>query len=203
VRIVEIVKTRVSLKGVVTATAAGLLLAGCAATWLGGRILGDRSRPGFEYMPDMVASLPYDAFAPNPVTRDGKTLQAPVAGTIARGFQPFPYEATAADAERAGRELVNPRALTPEAMAQGRALYQTFCAVCHGEHGAGDGPLVPRIPNPPAYTSERVRGMPAGQLFHVISRGSGRMPSYAAQITTDQRWLLVHYLQALQRGGRP
>ena len=28
---------------------------------------------GFEYTPDMVYSVPYDSFAPNPVTRDGKT----------------------------------------------------------------------------------------------------------------------------------
>jgi len=191
------------LRWLTTVLATGLLLTSGAATWLGARILGDRERPGFEYMPDMAHSLPYDSFAPNPVTRDGKTLQAPVPGTIARGFLPFPYEATRADAERAGRELVNPRPRTPEALAQGRALFLTFCAVCHGESGAGDGPLVPRIPNPPAYTSERVRTMPAGQLFHVISRGSGRMPSYAAQIPADQRWLLVLYVQTLQQGGRP
>ena len=46
---------------------------------------------------------------------------------------------------------------SPEALAQGRALYETFCLVCHGEQGRGDGPLVPKIPNPPAYTSARVR----------------------------------------------
>ncbi|HEX6736638.1 MAG TPA: cytochrome c [Vicinamibacteria bacterium] len=192
-----------TLTRLATAAAAALLLASSAAAWVGARILGDREQPGFEYMPDMGTSVPYDSFAPNPTTRDGKTLQAPVPGTIARGATPFLYEATAADAERAGRELTNPRALTPEALAQGRALYVTFCAVCHGEHGAGDGPLVPRIPNPPAYTSERVKAMPAGQLFHVITRGSGRMPSYAAQVTAEQRWLLVHYVQTLQQGGRP
>jgi mono/diheme cytochrome c family protein len=186
---------------VATILAALFLLASAGATWLGARILGDRERPGFQYMPDMAASLPYDSFAANPVTRDGKTLQPPVKGTIPRGFMPFPYEANAADAERAGRELTNPVPRTPGALARGEALYQTFCAVCHGPQGAGDGPLVPRIPNPPSYSSERVRAMPAGQLFHVITRGSNRMPSYAAQITPEQRWLVVHYVQTLQRGG--
>jgi mono/diheme cytochrome c family protein len=37
----------------------------------------------------------------------------------------------------------------------------------------------------------------------VITRGAGRMPGYAAQITADQRWQLVHYVQALQQGARP
>jgi mono/diheme cytochrome c family protein len=179
--------------------AATLLLASVGATLVGARMLGDRERPGFEYMPDMAHSLPYDSFAPNPVTRDGKTLLAPVAGTVARGFQPFPYGTGPAEADRAGREVQNPVPLTDEALARGRALFQTFCVVCHGEQGAGDGPLVPRIPNPPAYTSERVRSMPPGQLFHVISRGSGRMPSYAAQIPAHDRWLIVRYLETLRR----
>ena len=59
-------------------------------------------------MPDMVYSLAYDSFAPNPNTRDGLTLQRPVKGTIPRGYLPLHCAATEADAVRAGRELVNP-----------------------------------------------------------------------------------------------
>lgn len=163
-------------------------------------VYGTGSR-GFAYMPDMAQSVPYDSFAPNPVTRDGKTLQRPVPGTIPRGFQPLRYGATPGDALRAGRELHNPVPSSPEALAHGRVLYQTFCYMCHGEQGQGDGPLVPRIPNPPSYTSERVREMAPGQVLHVITYGSGRMPSYAAQIPLEQRWLIVHYVGTLQRDG--
>jgi len=158
---------------------------------------------GIEYMPDMAQSLPYDTFAPNPVTRDGKTLQAPVAGTIPRGFRPFRYAATPEDALRAGRELLNPVPRSTDSLERGRALYETFCAVCHGEHGQGDGPLVPRIPNPPSYTSARVRMMAPGEIFHVISRGSGRMPSYAAQIPYDERWFVVLYVTELREAAEP
>src|SRR4029434_5147027 len=101
------------------------------------------------------------------------------------------------EALRAGRELHNPVAPSADALAEGRALYETFCLVCHGDRGRGYGPLVPRIPNPPAYTSHRIRAMAPGQIFHVISRGSGRMPSYAAQIPYDQRWHIVLYVHAL------
>jgi mono/diheme cytochrome c family protein len=157
-----------------------------------------RERRGYEYMPDMAYSVPYDTFAPNPVTRNGMTQQAPVRGTIPRGFLPLHYTRTAADAERAGRELVNPYTPTPTTLEQGRRLYETFCAVCHGATGDGDGPVVPLIPNPPAYSSERVRSMPAGRLFHVITYGSGRMPSYASQVPPDDRWLIVTYVQTLR-----
>jgi len=59
--------------------------------------------------------------------------------------------------------------------------------------------LVPLIPNPPAYSSDRVRAMPPGQLFHVITFGSGRMPSYASQVPAADRWSIVAYVQTLQR----
>jgi mono/diheme cytochrome c family protein len=156
------------------------------------------SRRGYEYTPDMAHSVPYDTFAPNPVTRDGITQQVPVRGTIPRGFHPLHYRATADDAERAGRELVSPLAPTPAVIAHGKDRYETFCLVCHGAHGDGDGPIAPLIPAPPAYSSDRVRAMPAGRLFHVITFGSGRMPSYASQVPADERWAIVAYVQTLQ-----
>ena len=153
---------------------------------------------GFEYMPNMVYSLAYDSFAPNPTTRDGLTLQRPVRGSIPRGYLPLHYAATPEDAERAGRELGNPVPRTARSAAEGQALFETYCAVCHGKQGAGDGPLVPKIPNPPAYTSSRVRSMPVGQIFHVITFGSGRMPSYASQLSQNDRWLIAAHVRTLQ-----
>lgn len=173
----------------------GLLAA--AACWAPG--CRDTRQPGLEYMPDMAHSLAYDSFAPNPNTRDGKTLQAPVAGTVPRGFLPLPYGASPAEAERAGRELPDP--LLPPDPRRGRELYSTFCLVCHGEQGRGDGPLAARIPPPTAYGSERVRGMAAGQIFHVITFGSGRMPAYAAQVPQSDRWLIVREVQRLAQAA--
>jgi predicted aminopeptidase len=65
-------------------------------------------RRAYEYMPDMARDPAYKAFAPNPVTRDGLTLQHPVAGTIPRGYHPFHYGPGEQEAERAGRELKRP-----------------------------------------------------------------------------------------------
>jgi len=179
---------------------ATLAVAAAGASLMGLRMIGcdHVNQRGFEYMPDMAHSVPYDAFAANPVTRDGKTLQAPVAGTVPRGFLPFRYGPGPEEADRAGRELTNPVPVTPASLAHGQALYQTFCLVCHGQSGKGDGPLVPKIPNPPSYSSERVRAFPAGRIYHVMSMGTGNMPSYASQISSEERWLIVQYVQTLQ-----
>ncbi len=56
------------------------ILAGCGAT---------SEQRAYEYMPDMARSPSYKAFAPNMATRDGLTLQHPVAGTIPRGYHVF------------------------------------------------------------------------------------------------------------------
>lgn len=156
----------------------------------------------YEFVPDMAHSVPYDAYAPNPVTRDGQTLQAPVPGTVPRGAIPDHYASTPEDAVRAGRELVNPIAPAGTALARGRAVYQTFCQVCHGPAGAGDGPLIPKFPNPPSYGSARLLGMPDGQIFHVITHGTAIMPGYAGQIAPDDRWKAVLYVRTLQAAQR-
>ena len=189
------------MRRIATGAAWALFVLSAGGALLMARAVYGTSNRGFTYMPDMAQSVPYNAFSANPVTRDGKTLQAPVPGTIARGFQRLPYRATPEEAVRAGRELRPPIRSSPETLDRGRALYQTFCFVCHGEQGQGDGPLVPRIPNPPSYTSQRVREMPPGQVLHVITYGSGRMPSYAAQIPLDERWLIVEYVGTLQQRG--
>jgi len=172
-----------------------LLLAFVAACAIG---CGGPTTRGREYLPNMTYSVAYDSFAPNAATRNGITLQTPVRGTIPRGFLPLHYSSGEREAVRAGLELSNPFAHVPSAAEQGRKQYETFCLVCHGARGEGDGPIARLIPTPPAYNSTRVREMPAGRLFHVITYGSGRMPSYASQIPPSDRWLIVSYLQTLQ-----
>jgi mono/diheme cytochrome c family protein len=157
-------------------------LAGCG---------GGRDRRAYEYMPDMVRGPAYKAYAPNPATRDGLTLQRPVSGTIARGYQPFDYGPGENEAERAGRELKNPCRATEATLGEGRALFETYCAVCHG---AG------KIPPPPSYRSDRVLEFAPGRIFHVITLGSGKMPGYATQLSADERWKVVTYVYTVLQG---
>lgn len=163
---------------------------------------GNPEKRGFEYVPDMARTAAYKSFTANPITHNGLTLQPAVPGTIARESQPFHYGATPEEAERAGRELHNPLPSTPAVLRRGQALYGTFCLVCHGVLGQGNGPLVPKIPTPPSYTSARVLAMRSGQIFHIITLGSGRMPSYASQINPDERWQIVAYVDFLRHSNR-
>jgi mono/diheme cytochrome c family protein len=165
---------------------AAAITAGCGA--------GSQERAA-EYMPDMVRDPAYKAFAPNPATRDGLTLRMPVAGTIPRGYQAFHYGTGEEEAIRAGRELHNPYSASARTIVEGKALYETYCMVCHGRAGKGDGPVAEKIPHPPSYLSDPVIKYPPGRIFHIVTMGSKRMPSYAAQLSASDRWKVVTYVR--------
>lgn len=151
-----------------------------------------------EWPTQMQYSPAYRSQTGNPVLPNSVTEQPPVAGTIPRGFQPFHYGADAAEADRAGRELKNPFEPTPENLARGQYIFSNYCAACHGAGGAGDGPLIPKYPNPPSYQTEKSKALPDGNLFHVITLGRNNMPSHAAQVSADDRWKVILYIRKLQ-----
>lgn len=168
-----------------------LLFCGCGAS---------SQHRAFEYMPDMARDPAYKAFAPNPATHDGLTLQRPVAGTMARNYQPFHYGSSEVEAARAGAELRNPDRPTTQTLAEGRALFETYCLVCHGESGKGDGPIADKIPHPPSFISDRVLQFPQGRIFHVITMGTTKMPAYATQLSASERWKIVTYVHTSLQG---
>ena len=172
-------------------------LASLAANWA---LRWDPSQPNSEFLPEMVRTPRYNTFAPNPNFADGKTLQTPDPGTIPRGFLPLHYSAGPADALRAGEDLRNPYALSDAVVQQrGAAVFSNFCRVCHGNEGRGDGPVALRgFPAPPSLFAEHAVKMKDGQLFHVITYGQANMPSYAGQLSRDDRWKVIAYIRSLQ-----
>jgi mono/diheme cytochrome c family protein len=141
------------------------------------------------------ASLPQTA---SPILPNGVTGQLPVPGTIPRGFQPFHYGPGPEEAARAGRELKNPFEQTEETLARGQQVYSNYCAVCHGGSGAGDGPMIPRYPNPPSFKTEQSKSLAEGAMFHVITIGRNNMPSHASQVSAEDRWKVIRYIRKLQ-----
>jgi mono/diheme cytochrome c family protein len=92
-----------------------------------------------------------------------------------------------------------PFPITEEVMIRGQERYNIYCAVCHDRVGTGNGRIVQRgYLKPPSYHTDRLRKMPAGHYFEVITRGNGAMPDYATQIPPRDRWAIIAYVRALQ-----
>ena len=160
----------------------------------------DPNSPGFEYMPDMYRSPAFEAYSGNAFYADSMEARLPVTNTIPRGFMPYPYPNTAEGYEAAGADLKNPLAYNKDVLSQGKEIYTKFCVQCHGKDGQGDGPVAsnPRWPGPPPPYNGRLADLPAGKIFHSITYGKGLMGSHSAQISQEDRWKLVYYVQKLQ-----
>jgi len=175
-------------------------LAFLAAAVLGG-CSHRKSQPALEYMPNMAYSASIKAQNEDPMHPGYSAMRTPVPGTVPRGFTPYRY--AAGDSLIAQRELVNPLPRTAEVLGRGQRVFNTYCIVCHGPKGDGQGYIVPKFPMPPSLFSAKVTQWPDGRIFHVITRGQNLMPSYASQILPEDRWAVIHYVRALERAANP
>ena len=162
----------------------------------------DANSPGVEYMPDMYRSPSLESNMAYVSLKNGDTLQAnrqPVAGTIARGYMPYIYANDTAGYGNAGRFLHNPFPKNEINISQGEVLYGKFCVHCHGATGQGDGLVGLKLPGaPPSYTGPVLMALPEGKMFHTLTYGKNLMGSHASQLTVEERWKLVLYVQKLQ-----
>jgi hypothetical protein len=126
---------------------------------------------------------------------DGRGMRLPVVGSIAKGFIPYPFEGET----NPTAVLSNPYFSTKENLELGQRKYFTYCSPCHGNYGDGDSRLQGQFPNPPTLHSERARNFQDGMIYHIITVGQNVMPSYASQVTREERWAIVNYIRALQR----
>lgn len=167
----------------------------------------DPQRPNLEFWPEaqMAHTPAYKSFTANPNFADGMTLRSPLAHTLARGQMALHYEATPADALRAGLELHNPFAANdPPRLQRGATLFATFCQVCHGSTGQGNGPVTQHgFPAPPSLLADRARQMKDGQMFHILTYGQGNMSTYAGQLSPHDRWCAILHVRKLQEQEKP
>jgi cytochrome c553 len=129
----------------------------------------------------------YHEYEPGGLFRDGKVLQTPVPGTVARG-----------DLQREAETKQRPK-LTAEVLRRGREQYNIFCTPCHDRVGTGNGIVVQRgMPRPASFHDERQRALTDRHLFDVISDGFGVMYAHGDRIQPRDRWTIVAYIRALQ-----
>jgi mono/diheme cytochrome c family protein len=85
------------------------------------------------------------------------------------------------------------------------ALYARYCAGCHGNRGAGDGPNAKFLPVPPAKHSSAAAMSERSDdaLYDTIAGGgeimnrSPRMPAFGQTLTAEEIAALVRYIRSL------
>jgi len=162
--------------------------------------IDSHQEPGKIYMPDMAYSRAYETYA---MTEEQKAellkqgihfSNSPVPGTIKRDeLLPF---------------LILKDQLGDSTGYEAERLYLVNCAICHGSKLDGNGPLYKGGDGPfPAAPAQFVgkaqyENMPEGQMFYSATYGKNKMGSYASQLNTKQRWMVIAYIKSKQGAGK-
>ncbi|ETZ19609.1 hypothetical protein N824_09055 [Pedobacter sp. V48] len=170
----------------------------------------DKRSTGLEYARNMYDPIAYNPDQANKNFANGQTAQTPPKHTAPVGFvEEDVYPNTKEGYEEAGVKLINSLPLTEQNLLQGQHLFNAFCSPCHGKEGDGQGHLVKleKINGVPSFhdpekTSSRgglMKDLSAGKIYHTIKYGVNMMGSYASQLSPEERWKVVLYVQQLQK----
>ena len=111
-------------------------------------------------------------------------------------FQTKPWNVPADKAKAA-----NPIKSSPASIADGKTLWNTHCASCHGKTGLGDGSKAETLKTtPPDFSKVAFQGQSDGSLFYKTSEGRDDMPSFKKKIPDQEDiWNLVNFMRSLKK----
>lgn len=158
---------------------------------------GSKRDPQIELIQDMMQSPAIKAQDYD--EKGALKMEKPPEGTIPKGHIPYPEDI--ATSEEAEELFQNPLPADHDAvLLTGQKMYYTYCGVCHGMTGMGDGPVAEKtMLKPPSLVNAKIKGWKDGGLYHIITAGRGLMGSFAAQIPDEaDRWALIHFIRRLQ-----
>ena len=148
---------------------------------------------GCQLKQDMAHQPKARPLSPTEFFDDGRSERPLLENTVARG-------ALADDALFVPKDSNDfPLPVNQELLERGQERYQIFCTPCHGLQGDGNGLIAMRgMKHPPSYHQDRLRQVPSGYLYDVVTNGFGAMLGYSAQIPPRDRWAIIAYVRALQ-----
>ena len=148
---------------------------------------------------DMHDQPKYIPLRPSSFFADGRSARPLPEGTVARGH--LDDNVAFFTGKGPDGKPINeiPIAVTKELILRGQQRFNVYCTPCHSRLGDGNGMVVQRgYRRPPSFHTDRLRQMPNGYFFDVITEGFGAMPDYAQQVQPADRWAIVSYIRALQ-----
>jgi mono/diheme cytochrome c family protein len=158
------------------------------------------SRPPIHLNPSMDNQPKLRPQAASPFFYNGAGMREPVPGTVAIGG--LKEDAAFFTGKGADGQFVAKIPVTVDEpfLARGRDRYQIYCQPCHDARGDGRGILFQRGNVPTAsFHQEKVLKYTDGQIFDVITNGTGLMAAYKWPIPPEDRWAIVAHVREVQR----
>ena len=112
----------------------------------------------------------------------------------------FAHEMTGWMAPEEARKVKNPIKATKASIQKGKEIYEKKCALCHGVKGDGKGPASAGLnPKPTNFRESHGEKMTDGEHFWKITTGKGPMASYEKDLTIEERWHVINYINTFSR----
>jgi len=107
----------------------------------------------------------------------------------------FAHEKTGWVVPEEAKKLKNPIKMTKASIQRGKEIYEKKCALCHGFEGDGKGPAAAGLnPKPTSFREHHKIQVTDGEHFWRISKGRGPMPSFEKDLTVEERWHVINYI---------
>lgn len=139
----------------------------------------------------------FDAYEVNSMFIDARSMRPPPIGTVHRSAAVGDLPTTRGiDAH--GYVTKVPVPVTRALLRRGRTRFEIFCAACHGILGDGASVVASNMElvRPPSLL-DPMRHHPPGRIYRTIREGSGLMPALGGELSVEDRWAVVAYLEAL------
>jgi mono/diheme cytochrome c family protein len=172
-----------------------------AALTLTGCMRGCSSpRPPIHFNPNMDYQPRVDAQSESDFFYDGQAMRAPIPGTIARGqLRTEPAHYYSGRDEFNAFIVASPVQTTDDVLARGLRQYTIYCQPCHEKRGTGKGIMYEYGGVPmPSFYEDRLRDMPDGELYDVITFGKNLMQGYEYPLTPSDRWAVLAHVRKMQ-----
>ncbi len=147
----------------------------------------------FIISPDLSMALPWSKDMFNqPSVKPQETTPLPVpAGTVSnKGID------KGIDNRAKAVNIINPMKPDKTSIARGEAMYNIYCAVCHGTSGKGDGIVGQKFIPPTDLTGKYIKIKPDGDIYFTIRYGGlAVMPRYGDAIPPIDRWHIINYIR--------
>ena len=184
-------------------------------------------QPRIHIFQDMDVQPRFEAQDTNPLFADGRSMRPRLPGTVPfgglneddhlyRGFREVRDEVSGELRVAYYEGMPEGVEVTEAFVKRGQVMYNTYCGLCHGRDGYGNGPIMARAEelgigwlsqnlHKTEESGELTYGESLysdGRLFNTITNGKGTMRGYRYQIKVADRWAIVAYVRALQLSQR-
>lgn len=113
----------------------------------------------------------------------------------------FAHEKTGWIVPESAKKMKNPVKATKVSIQKGKEIYEQKCALCHGVKGDGKGSAAAGLnPKPTNFKESHGEKMTDGEHFWKIATGKGRMPSYENELSAEEKWHVINYINTFNKG---